>query len=166
MAARTRIPGQVRKRSRFSFFESVHSGQFMANALPTGCYEYCVGTHSGSVTVRGVLRLGNGPTSEDAGPATVLRTQNDGIYGTQDYWDPTKPMDNIHPGHSLSYPSSSGCLTVRGRPHTDEWEMFRDESVFGHLDFLARCFCLDTSWTLFRLGFVASCCVVLSSAPT
>jgi hypothetical protein len=99
--------------------------------LPTGCYQYCVGTHHGSQTLRGVLRLGNGPGPDKAGHATVLRTENDGIYGTQDQWDQCVPKDNIHPAFGLNTFSSLGCLTVRGTPNSGEWIEFRKAAGFN-----------------------------------
>ena len=112
-------------------FRNGHRSEFLANMLPTGCYEYCVGTHQGSQTVRGVLRLGNGPGPDKASRATVLRTENDGIYGTQDDWDACIPKDNIHPAFGLNSFSSLGCLTVRGTPNSGEWIAFRKAAGFN-----------------------------------
>lgn len=108
-----------------------YNGTLNANLLPTGCYELCVGTHFGSVTVKGVFRLGNGPMPANAGQATVLRTRNDVTYGNQDVWDPCKPADNIHPAFGTTAFSSLGCLTVMGSyqgsgKHTGEWANFRN----------------------------------------
>lgn len=108
-----------------------YNGTENANLLPTGCYELCVGTHFGSVTVKGVLRLGNGPVPANAGQATVLRTKNDVTYGNQNTWDNCKPADNIHPAFGTTAFSSLGCLTVMGSyrgsaGHTGEWKKFRD----------------------------------------
>lgn len=105
-------------------------GGVKANLLPTGCYELCVGTHFGSVTVKGAFRLGDGPNPDRAGQATVLRTSNDVIYGNQDVWDNCKPADNIHPAFGTTTFSSLGCLTVMGSyqgrsGHTGEWAKFR-----------------------------------------
>ena len=111
-------------------------GGTLANMLPTGCYELCVGTHFGSVTVPTVLRLGNGPVPANAGTVTTLRTRNDGIYGTQDLWDTCKPADNVHPAFSASSAefSSLGCLTVPGRfangQHSGLWARFRETAGF------------------------------------
>ncbi|MCH5376917.1 MAG: hypothetical protein JJ992_23365 [Planctomycetes bacterium] len=101
-----------------------------SNLLPTGCYELCVGTHFGSVTVPGVFRLGNGPMPANRSEATVLRTVNDVTYGTMDVWDRNKPSDNVHPAFGTGSFSSLGCLTVRGSyrgngQHTGEWAKFR-----------------------------------------
>lgn len=101
-----------------------------SNLLPTGCYELCVGTHFGSVTVPGVFRLGNGPMPANSGEATVLRTVNDVTFGTMDVWDRNKPSDNLHPAFGTSRFSSLGCMTVRGSyrgngQHTGEWAKFR-----------------------------------------
>ena len=114
------------------------SGQ-NCNMLPTGCYELCVGTHGGSAgPVPFVLRLGDGPTSADAGPATVLRTTNDLTYGTRDVWDKTVPADNVHPAFLATSFSSLGCLTVRGWQQPGgaastargEWKAFRRKLGF------------------------------------
>jgi V8-like Glu-specific endopeptidase len=108
-----------------------------ANMLPTGCYELCVGTHVNNVTVPTVLRLGTGPTSDDALRVTTLRTINDGVYGTGDFWDNCIPMDNIHPAFSASSAdfSSLGCLTVPGRysggRHQGNWAKFRETARFN-----------------------------------
>jgi len=101
-----------------------------ANLLPTGCYELCVGTHFGSVTVKGVFRLGNGQGPASAGQATVLRSRDDVTYSNQDVWDNCKPADNIHPAFSTAAFSSLGCLTVMGSyrgsaGHSGEWAKFR-----------------------------------------
>jgi hypothetical protein len=109
------------------------------NMLPTGCWELCVGTHGGTAgPVPFVLRLGDGPTAADAGPATVIRTRNDLIYGTQDLWDKTTPADNVHPAFLSQSFSSLGCLTVRGGQTPGgaastahgEWKAFRRKLGF------------------------------------
>ena len=114
-----------------SYYRRMNGGQGVpANLLPTGCYELCVGTHFGSVTVKGVFRLGNGPNPDHAGQATVLRSRDDVTYTIRDGWDNCKPADNIHPAFGTAAFSSLGCLTVmgsyRGRGgHTGEWAKFR-----------------------------------------
>lgn len=110
-------------------------GGYAANMLPTGCYELCVGTHYGSMTVPNVLRLGTGPTVGDALRVTTLRTINDGIYGTADFWDNCIPKDNIHPAFSAYSAdfSSLGCLTIPGTyngQHRGQWSVFRKEAGF------------------------------------
>ena len=121
------------------------------NMLPTGCYEYCVGTHGGSAgAIEYVLRLGDGPTRDDAGQAVVLRTTNDLIYGTMDIWDNTRPADNIHPAFLDVSFSSLGCLTVRGKqtPNgsyktgTGEWRKFRANVGFNGSYYGERFDCL------------------------
>ena len=107
-----------------------YQGGKKANMLPTGCYELCVGTHFGSVTVKGVFRLGNGPNPDHAGQATVLRSRDDVTYSNQDVWDNCKPADNIHPAFGAAAFSSLGCLTVMGSyrgsaGHSGEWAKFR-----------------------------------------
>jgi peptidoglycan hydrolase-like protein with peptidoglycan-binding domain len=124
------------------------------NMLPTGCYELCVGTHGGTNgPVEYVLRLGDGPTSADAGQALVLRTTNDLIYGTMDIWDNTKPADNIHPAFLDVSFSSLGCLTVRGtqeqggsyKTATGEWLKFRKNTGFNGAHYGKRFDCLLTT---------------------
>jgi V8-like Glu-specific endopeptidase/GH24 family phage-related lysozyme (muramidase) len=112
-------------------------GGTLANLLPTGCYEYCVGTHRGSAEVPTVLRLGDGPEPAYASRVTTLRTANDGIYGTRDLWDLCKPADNVHPAFNASSAefSSLGCLTVKGSystamGHTGLWADFRRKGGF------------------------------------
>ena len=111
-------------------------GGTLANMLPTGCYQLCVGTHHGSATIPTVLRLGSGPEPSSALEVTTLRTKNDGIYGTQDLWDRCRPADNIHPAFSASSAefSSLGCLTVPGRfangSHIGLWAEFRRTAGF------------------------------------
>lgn len=114
------------------YYERVNfgAGKPLANMLPTGCYELCVGTHYGSAQVPGVLRLGHGPGPAQAGEATVLRTPNGVIFGNMDVWDRGRPADNIHPAFGTGSFSSNGCLTVRGSyrvggGHTVEWASFR-----------------------------------------
>lgn len=114
-----------------AYYRLMNGGQGVkANMLPTGCYELCVGTHFGSVTVKGVFRLGNGPNPDHAGQATVLRSRDDVTYSNQDTWDNCKPADNIHPAFGTTAFSSLGCLTVMGSyqgsaGHSGEWAKFR-----------------------------------------
>lgn len=117
------------------------------NMLPSGCYQYCVGTHygdSGKVTF--VLRLGNGPEPKSAGEAVVLRTTNDLCYGVQDIWDRTKPADNIHPAALKVSFSSIGCLTLKGTQGagsdyssaTGPWKSFRKKLGFENENLATR----------------------------
>lgn len=130
-----------RRTGMLKFYNKINFGASgpNCNILPTGCYEHCVGTHGGSGgPVTYVLRLGDGPTSADAGEATVLRTVNDLVYGTRDMWDKTRPADNIHPAFLASSFSSLGCLTIRGTQSqggsydsaTGEWRKFRQKVGF------------------------------------
>lgn len=133
-----------RRTGMLRFYNKINFGSagMNCNMLPAGVYEHCVGTHGGHAgPVEYVLRLGDGPTSADAGPATVLRTTNDLIYGTMDTWDNTKPGDNIHPAFLNVSFSSVGCLTVRGKQTpgesyktaSGEWRRFRANVGFdGH----------------------------------
>lgn len=77
------------------YYDKVNFGRGTTNCnmLPTGCYEYCVGTHVSRSRgrVEYVLRQGDGPMPADALTVTTLRTANDLCYGTRDIWDRTKP---------------------------------------------------------------------------
>jgi hypothetical protein len=130
-----------RRTGMLRFYDRVNFGGSGSNCnmLPTGCWQLCVGTHGGSAgPVSFVLRLGDGPTSADAGPATVIRTTNDLIYGTRDLWDKTVPADNVHPAFLAESFSSLGCLTVRGwqkpggaaNTARGEWKEFRRKLGF------------------------------------
>ncbi|MEI9412344.1 hypothetical protein [Mesorhizobium salmacidum] len=131
-----------RRTGMLKYYNKVNFGtawRLKCNMLPTGCYEYCVGTHYGHAgKVPYVLRLGNGPERKFAGEALVLRTTNDLVYGTQDTWDRTRPGDNIHPAFlSVSF-SSVGCLTLHGTQTpggkystaTGQWKSFRKMAGF------------------------------------
>ncbi len=109
-------------------FYNGFSSKKQGNILPTGCYQLCVGTHFGSLTVPGVFRLGNGPGPASASKHTVLRSANDVTLATEDIWDDCTPQDNLHPAFGTSRFSSLGCLTVRGTysgGHQGEWKMLR-----------------------------------------
>lgn len=119
------------------------------NMLPTGCYEYCVGTHRSQSlgAVSHVLRLGNGPEPGDRSAATVLRTAGDLIYGIDDQWDHTRPGDNIHPAFLANSFSSLGSLTVEGSQHgfnapvataTGAWADFRRAAGFDGQNYAQR----------------------------
>ncbi|SDF48365.1 Trypsin-like peptidase domain-containing protein [Limimaricola pyoseonensis] len=120
-------------------------GGVLANLLPTGCYELCVGTHFGTTrSIPTVLRLGTGTGPSSALKVTTLRTSNDAVYGTHDLWDPCKPMDNIHPAFSASTAdfSSLGCLTLPGRfgkgQHSGIWASFRKAAGFDGAEHMGR----------------------------
>jgi peptidoglycan hydrolase-like protein with peptidoglycan-binding domain len=131
-----------RRTGMLKYYNKINFGQpwsLKCNMLPTGCYEYCVGTHYGHAgEVPYVLRLGNGPEPELAGEALVLRTTNDLVYGTQDTWDRTKPGDNVHPAFLPASFSSIGCLTLHGTQTpggdystaTEQWKSFRKMAGF------------------------------------
>jgi len=131
-----RRTGMLGYYNRFNFGHKTR----LCNLLPSGLYEHCVGTHYSVKLgpVEYVLRLGDGPEPANAGKATVLRTRNDLVYGTADFWDETVPADNIHPAFLTSSFSSLGCLTVRGsqkpdQPYTSasgEWAAFRRKAGF------------------------------------
>ncbi|MGF1455986.1 MAG: trypsin-like serine peptidase [Alphaproteobacteria bacterium] len=119
-------------------FRNFQADRVMANLLPAGCYQMCVGTHAGrSRIVQGALRLGTGPTPDTASEVTVLRTENDVSYGTMDRWDPCVPKDNLHPAFGLNSFASQGCLTIRGYQNapdgdaTHQWAEFQAKAGIG-----------------------------------
>lgn len=135
--------------NRYYERENFGANHVRCNLLPTGCYEYCVGTHFGAKAgaVEFVLRLGNGPMPKDASAVTVLRSVNDLAYGTHDIWDLTKPSDNIHPAFLNVSFSSVGCLTVPGKQAgqgasfstgTGAWRRFRKSAGFDGTGFGTR----------------------------
>ncbi len=132
-----------RRTEMLRYYNKVNFGtsRVNCNMLPTGCYEYCVGSHFSrrNGEVKYVLRQGNGPLPANASTVTTLRTFNDLIYGTQDFWDTAKPGDNIHPAFRSSSFSSQGCLTLPGTQSgggashttgTGEWRRFRAAAGF------------------------------------
>lgn len=140
-----RRTGMKRYYDRVNF----NRGGARCNMLPTGCYEYCVGTHVSARNggIKFVLRLGNGPLPQDASQVTVLRTVNDLCYGTRDIWDRTRPADNIHPAFLSSSFSSLGCLTLpgtqagQGASHTTgtgDWRRFRQAAGFDGENYRSR----------------------------
>ncbi|HLF93671.1 MAG TPA: hypothetical protein VJB14_09415, partial [Planctomycetota bacterium] len=101
--------------------EQRSKGGQRANMLPTGRYQYTVGTHR---AVEGAFIL--------PGRVVVLRSNDDLVYETTDDWEEHAPADNIHPGFSDSAAdySSAGCQTVPGSwsaaaGHTGAWARFR-----------------------------------------
>ncbi|WP_411847610.1 peptidoglycan-binding domain-containing protein [Roseibacillus persicicus] len=108
-------------------------GGSKSNLLPTGLYNYYVWRHR---DIQPALRLASGNKSSkelEAGSSqTVLRTQNDEVYGTADKWDKSIPVDNVHCSYYTSYNdtleakfSSWGCLTVRGSRTGGQWAEFQ-----------------------------------------
>ena len=100
------------------------------NLLPCGCYVARVDRHS---SIRPALRMAEPHDLTKDAHATVLRTTNDLVYGTQDIWDPTIPFDNVHCSYVLNQNnkfeakfSSAGCLTVRGRKDpSHQWKKYQ-----------------------------------------
>lgn len=105
-------------------------GGHNANMLPTGMYIYEVGMHK---SIEGAFRQN--------AEVVVLRSNDDLIYETTDYWEIWTPMDNIHPGSCPGKPfSSAGCQTIEGaygqvcpdypnaepEQHVGLWANFRD----------------------------------------
>ena len=79
-------------------------GGHQANMLPTGKYLYKVGPHR---KVEGAFR--------SLQEVIVLRSNDDLVYETTDYWEKWVPIDNIHPGGCPDGMfSSAGCQTIPG----------------------------------------------------
>jgi hypothetical protein len=110
------------------------NGGDRSNMLPTGMYSYYIWRHK---TLKPALRLsaGNGSTAELEGGAwaTVLRSDNDTIFGTKDKFDRSQPFDNVHCAYFISENaslgaafSSWGCLTIRGtKAPSHQWAKFQ-----------------------------------------
>lgn len=84
------------------------------NLLPTGLYQYAVGTHSGLVKQVGAFR--------QQGAVVALRTYNDLVYDPSpevEFWADGSLGDNIHaafpvPRTTVPLFSSAGCQVVSG----------------------------------------------------
>jgi hypothetical protein len=102
-----------------------------SNMLPTGLHTLYVWRHK---KLRPALRMGQSSIDPESGAqATVLRTTNDTIFGTQDLFDLSVPLDNVHCSFFLDENtfcgatfSSWGCLTVRGeKTPSQQWKKFQ-----------------------------------------
>lgn len=124
-------------------------GGQIANMLPTGLYRYHVGDHTrnNGDKIKGVFRQQ---------PKVVLvRSNEDLMYETNDYWERHSPSDNIHPGFrtwaakpkyqgkGVHQFSSAGCQTIPGdyrdgkkdgQRHSGEWQHFRERMGLGSKD--------------------------------
>ena len=112
------VPNAKYMHAYYRKHNGIQGKQSMANMLPSGAYLFRRASHGWSNgakkwRVPRALRLTNPDNGKD-GTTIVLRTRNDLIYGTADYWDKSMPMDNIHPAYSTTSFSSAGCLTIRG----------------------------------------------------
>ena len=77
------------------------------NLLPTGCYRYKTGSHAGKYPQ--CLLVDHS--------LTVLRSDNDTVYGTKDRWEKDRVYNNIHPSFGTfdwGEFSSAGGITVQG----------------------------------------------------
>jgi hypothetical protein len=114
--------------------KSYASGGDRSNLLPTGMYQYYIWRHK-DLTPALRLASGNQTTGEleSGGQVTVLRSTNDFILGTKDFFDLSRPLDNVHCSYYLAEDqrlgasfSSWGCLTVRGtKEPSHEWARFQ-----------------------------------------
>jgi hypothetical protein len=107
------------------------NGGDASNMLPTGLHTLFVWRHK---ALRPALRMGRSSADPETGAqATVLRTTNDTILGTQDTFDLSVPLDNVHCSYFLQEDSflgatfsSWGCLTVRGeKTPSQQWKKFQ-----------------------------------------
>ena len=94
-----------------------------ANMLPTGCYVFRVGVHSGNIYP--ALRLTDPEKLSEDGKVVVLRTSNDLAYKLDDAWDPCVPYDHVHCAYSYRSFSSAGCLTICGPSTEGPWSRFQ-----------------------------------------
>lgn len=108
-------PGGMRKQMTFGESENC------CNLLQTGRYRYAVGNHK--VVPNAFRQLEE---------VVVLRSHDDLMYETTDFWDRCFPGDNIHPSWTSATAkfSSFGCQTVSGAytaddGHSGEWATFR-----------------------------------------
>jgi peptidoglycan hydrolase-like protein with peptidoglycan-binding domain len=100
------------------------------NLLPPACYVFRVARHR---DIRPALRATEPRTGNTDATVTVLRTENDLSFGTQDRWDISTPYDNVHCSYFINlsprynaFFSSAGCLTVRGRQDpSHQWEKYQ-----------------------------------------
>lgn len=117
------VPNPTGMKRQFAFGDA----ERRCNLLPTGRYKYIVGNHK---AVPGAFRLEQ--------EVVVLRTHDDLMFETTDFWDRCTPGDNIHPAWASSEArfSSFGCQTVSGAHqaatgHTGEWAAFRAAAGLG-----------------------------------
>lgn len=95
-----------------------------ANMLPTGCYVFRVGAHSGG-KIRPALRMTNPQKLTEDAMVTTLRTSNDLTFRHDDLWDKCMPFDNVHCAYAYDSFSSAGCLTICGPNGQGPWGKFQ-----------------------------------------
>jgi predicted chitinase/peptidoglycan hydrolase-like protein with peptidoglycan-binding domain len=95
-----------------------------ANMLPTGCYIYRVGGHSGN-KINPALRMTDPENLTKDGKVTTLRTFQDLTYSHDDLWDKCEPYDNIHCAYAYDSFSSAGCQTIQGPDGAGPWGRFQ-----------------------------------------
>ncbi|MGE3712669.1 MAG: peptidoglycan-binding protein, partial [Hyphomicrobiaceae bacterium] len=96
-----------------------------ANMMPTGCYVFRVGSHSGG-KIRPALRMTDPDNLADDAKACVLRTSNDLTMSHDDLFDYCMPYDNIHCAYEYDAFSSAGCQTIQGPNGKGPWGRFQD----------------------------------------
>jgi len=128
------VPNAVNMHAYYRKVKNLPGSKRFANMLPSGAYAFRAAPHGYNKRrkkwkVPRALRMTNPETGQDA-ETVVLRSRNDLIYGTADYWDKSTPYDNIHPAFSKTSFSSAGCLTIRGSNDRytnrgyDQWKKF------------------------------------------
>jgi predicted chitinase/peptidoglycan hydrolase-like protein with peptidoglycan-binding domain len=96
-----------------------------ANMMPTGCYVFRIGSHSGG-KIRPALRMTDPDNLADDAKACVLRTSNDLTLSHDDLFDYCMPYDNIHCAYEYDAFSSAGCQTIQGPNGKGPWGRFQD----------------------------------------
>lgn len=106
-----------------------------SNLMPTGCYVFRVNAHGGG-KIKPALRMTDPDNLTADADCTVLRTHNDLTYSHDDFWDKTRPFDNIHCAYADTSFSSAGCQTIKGANGEGPWGAFQD--VIGGMGWDAR----------------------------
>jgi hypothetical protein len=102
------------------------------NMLPTGCYVCRIGDHH-QHEIKPALRMSDPNNLAEDATCTVVRTFNDLMFGTDDFWHLCQPYDNVHCSYQVTTVplweapfSSEGCITVRGKPApTHQWAKYQ-----------------------------------------
>lgn len=95
-----------------------------ANMLPTGCYIFRVGSHSGG-KIYPALRMTNPDNLTEDATVTTLRTFNDLTFKHDDFFEKCMPFDNVHCAYEYDAFSSAGCLTICGPNGQGPWGRFQ-----------------------------------------
>src|SRR5262249_25900983 len=122
---------------RNNYLANPHGDYDKCNMLPSGCYVCRVASHHND-EIKPALRMSSNDNLAKDAECTVVRTFNDLMYGTDDFWDKCTPTDNVHCSYVTdlnskwgAFFSSEGCVTVRGKPAragqpaSDQWAKFQ-----------------------------------------